>query len=178
MALNNLHHAQKNLSFAPNLNSDFAHMILLSSILSEQRIVSELDVSSKKKLISTIAELFSAELDINKKTLFNLFFEREQLSSTGIGNGFALPHARTSGIDQAYGCLLKLSSPISFDAIDNKPIDLVFALVVPEDATDEHLKILASIAQMFSNEATCHDLRLADSVNSMLNIIKHNEQAA
>jgi len=153
-------------------------MILLSSILSEQRIASKSDVSSKKNLIATIAGIFSAELGINKKKLFNLFFEREQLSSTGIGNGFALPHARTSGIDQAYGCLLKLNKPISFDAIDNQPIDLVFALVVPEDATDEHLKVLASIAQMFSNEVTCQDLRLADSASSMLSIIKQNEQAA
>jgi len=153
-------------------------MILLSSILSEQRTASELDVSSKKKLITTIAELFAAELDINKKTLFNLFFEREQLSSTGIGNGFALPHARTAGIDQAYACLLKLNSPISFDAIDNIPIDLVFALVVPENATDEHLQILASIAQMFSNEATCNEIRHADSAIHMLDIVKQKEQVA
>jgi len=153
-------------------------MILLSSILSEQRTASELDVSSKKKLITTIAELFAAKLDINKKALFNLFLEREQLSSTGIGNGFALPHARTAGIDQAYGCLLKLSAPISFDAIDNIPIDLVFALVVPEEATDEHLKILASIAQMFSDEATCNAIRLADSAHSMLEIVKQQEQVA
>ncbi len=153
-------------------------MILLSSILSEQRIVSELNVSSKKKLLGNIAELFANELNLNKKILFNLFFDREQLSSTGIGNGFALPHARTSGIDQAYGCLLKLSTPISFDAIDNKPIDLVFALVVPEEATDEHLKILASIAQMFSNEATCNDLRLASDAMTMFSIIKTNEQAS
>lgn len=152
-------------------------MILLSSLLSEQRIVSGLNVSSKKKLLTNIAELYANELNINKKTLFNLFFEREQLSSTGIGNGFALPHARSAGIDQAYGCLFKLSTPISFDAIDNKPIDLVFALVVPEEATDEHLKILASIAQMFSNQDTCQQLRQCESSNDMLNIIKTNEQA-
>ncbi len=151
-------------------------MILLSSILSEQRIASELDVSSKKNLISTIAEIFASELTLNKKTLFNLFFDREQLSSTGIGNGFALPHARTSGIDKAYGCLLKLKTPISFDAIDNKPIDLVFALVVPEEATDEHLQILASIAQMFSNERTCNAIRLAENSKDILSIIQQNEQ--
>lgn len=153
-------------------------MILLSSILSEQRTVSGLDISSKKKLLGTISELFSNELNgIDKKLLFNLFFDREQLSSTGLGNGFALPHARTAGIDQAYGCLLTLSSPISFDAIDNKPIDLVFALVVPEEATDEHLKILASIAQMFSNESTCDHLRQAERSADMLHIINLKEQA-
>ena len=154
------------------------HMILLSSILSDQRIISELDASSKKALITHIAELFSDELSLDKKTLFNVFFEREQLSSTGLGNGFALPHARTSGINQAYGCLLKLSTPIDFDAIDNNPIDLVFALVVPEDANDEHLKILASIAQMFSNEATCSELRQAKDSIHMLDILKRNEQTA
>lgn len=151
-------------------------MIFLSSILSEQRSIAELDISSKKRLIGTIAEIFASELNLNKKTLFNLFFDREQLSSTGIGNGFALPHARTIGIDQAYGCLLKLSTPISFDAIDNQPIDLVFALVVPEEATDEHLQILASIAKMFSNETICNELRLANDSKSMLSIIKTNEQ--
>jgi len=151
-------------------------MILLSSILSEQRTVCGLDVSSKKKLIETIARLFANELDVEKKNLFNLFFEREQLSSTGLGNGFALPHARVAGINQAYGCLLNLSTPVAFDAIDNKPIDLVFALVVPEEATDDHLKILASIAQMFSNEDTCQKLRQADSADDMLKLILLNEK--
>lgn len=152
-------------------------MILLSSILSEQRTVCRLDISSKKNLISAISNLFANEFNIDKKSLFSLFFEREQLSSTGIGNGFALPHARIAGIVQAYGCCMSLSNPISFDAIDNKPIDLVFALVVPEEATDEHLKILASIAQMFSKEETCNNMRQAESSADMFSIINVNEQA-
>ncbi len=153
-------------------------MILLSSILSEQRTASELDVSSKKNLISTIADIFASDLSLNKKNLFNLFFDREQLSSTGIGNGFALPHARAPGIDQAYGCLLQLKTPVDFDAIDNQPIDLVFALIVPEEATDEHLQILASIAQLFSNESTCNQLRLANNPDNLLRIVKNYEKAA
>lgn len=153
-------------------------MISLSSILSEQRIIADLDISSKKKLIDRIAQQFSSEFDLDKKALFTVFFEREQLSSTGIGNGFALPHARTSGIDNAYGCLLKLTTPISFDAIDNQPIDLAFAIIVPEEATDEHLKILASIAQVFSNEVTCNAIRNSNDVTTIMNIIKNNEQGA
>ncbi len=153
-------------------------MILLSSILSENRIISGLEISSKKKLIQSISDLFASELNLDTKALFNLFFEREQLSSTGIGNGFALPHARTSGIDHAYGCLLSLTPAIEFDAIDNQPIDLVFAIIVPEQATDEHLQILASIAKMFSEPENCNKIRQAKDNLAMLKIIQINEQTA
>ncbi|MBL7005352.1 MAG: PTS sugar transporter subunit IIA [Gammaproteobacteria bacterium] len=153
-------------------------MILLSSILTEQRIISNLEISSKKKLLEYISSLFSDELQTDKKQLFNAFFDREQLSSTGIGQGIALPHARISGIDKAYGCLLKLSNPIAFDAIDNQPIDLVFSLIVPEHATNDHLNILASIARFLSEKDVCNELRIANDSNDMQTcVLKHEAQA-
>lgn len=151
-------------------------MTRLSSILSDQRIVSELEVSSKKKLLETVSEIFANELQLKKKSLFNLFFEREELSSTGLGNGFALPHSRIGGIDQAYGCLINLSTPINFDSVDNHPIDLVFALIVPEESTEEHLKLLASIAKMFSVDSICNEIRQSKDSQSILEIIQMNEQ--
>lgn len=150
-------------------------MILLSSLLSETRTASDISVSSKKNLLETIASLFAEELNLNSKALFKLLFEREQLSSTGMGKGFALPHARTEGITQAYGCLLHLVEPVQFDAIDNQPIDLVFAVIVPTEANSEHLNILASIAKTFSDPTTCKALRAAKDSLDMLSIIEQKQ---
>lgn len=150
-------------------------MILLSSILSEQRIVSDVDLGSKKKLLEHASQLFSNDLNINSKALFSAFFEREQLSSTGIGNGFALPHARISGISSAYCSLIKLPTAIEFEAIDNQNVDLICSLIVPEEATQDHLEILASIAKLFSDETTCQAIRVAPNSDAILQIIQQQE---
>jgi PTS system nitrogen regulatory IIA component len=97
--------------------------------------------------------------------------ERERLGSTGLGRGVAIPHGRLEDCDRAIGAFLFLEKPVDFDAIDSQPVDLIFALLVPQECNDEHLMILAQLAEKFSNEAFVAELRnqaSASEIHKML----------
>jgi len=85
--------------------------------------------------------------------VFESLFARERLGSTGLGQGVAIPHGRIKGLKDALGAFVRLAQPVPFDAPDGKPVSLVFALLVPEQATEKHLEILSELAQMFSDRA-------------------------
>ena len=137
--------------------------MLPTNFLTENTVATGVEVQSKKRLLEFIAELFAEQ---NSQTqandIFERLIERERLGSTGLGKGIALPHARIDGLDQASAVFVKLQESIDFDAIDNQPVDLVIALLVPNDANDEHLKILAGLAQFFSDDDNCALLRKTD----------------
>ncbi len=119
--------------------------------------------SSKKRVLEAAGHLLAhADPELDEQDIFNRLLERERLGSTGFGHGVALPHARVAGIDQAYGCFLRLGDPVDFDAIDDAPVDLVFALLAPEDATDEHLRILSTLASLFGDASFRDSLRNAE----------------
>lgn len=134
--------------------------MLVHELLTPSSTLFGLEGGSKKRILERTSEIISeqnAELDAS--CIFNGLHGREKLGSTGIGEGVAIPHCRLSNCKDAKGYLVKLSDPIDFDAIDGKPVDLLFVLVVPEEATDEHLQILAAIAELFSQEAVREELR-------------------
>jgi len=87
------------------------------------------------------------------RPIFDSLIGRERLGSTGLGHGVALPHGRFNQSQRAVGAFVKLKKGVDFDAIDRQPVDLVFGLLVPDHYTDEHLKILAYLAEMFSDRA-------------------------
>ena len=94
--------------------------------------------------------------------VFDSLIGRERLGSTGLGHGVALPHGRVNQAEHAIGAFLKLDKGVDFDALDRQPVDLIFGLLVPDHYTDEHLKILAHLAEMFSDLTFCQRLRQAD----------------
>ncbi|EEY37591.1 PTS system, nitrogen regulatory IIA component [Vibrio mimicus SX-4] len=96
---------------------------------------------------------------------------REKMGSTGIGNGIAIPHARMSDSEKAVAVLLQCEEPIEFDAIDNRPVDLLFALLVPEDQCKEHLKTLACMAERLNDKQILKQLRHAESDQELYNIM-------
>ncbi|WP_028293188.1 PTS IIA-like nitrogen regulatory protein PtsN [Oceanobacter kriegii] len=123
----------------------------IADILTPERTINDVTVSSKKKLLEFISSLVAEELsDSSSDEVFERLLGRERLGSTGIGEGIAIPHCRLPQCNEAVGVLLHLNDAIDFDSIDRQPVDLVFALLVPEEATDEHLQILATLAQNFS----------------------------
>lgn len=137
-------------------------MIHLADILSPARSRMNVQGGSKKRVLELIAQLFAEDqpsLDSNQ--LFNSLIAREKLGSTGFGNGIAIPHCRLSGCDQPLGAILHLESPVDFDAIDGAPVDLLFVLLVPDAATDEHLVLLRQIASLFDSEPLRERLRQA-----------------
>lgn len=112
--------------------------------------------------------LAAAIPDVDQEAVYERLLERERLGSTGVGHGVALPHARIDGLTRAYGAFVQLANGVDYDAIDNAPVDLVFALVVPREATDEHLQLLAQLAALFSDEGLCAKLREAGSADAIL----------
>ena len=124
---------------------------------------------SKKRVLEEAAALLAASLpESDPETIYERLLERERLGSTGIGHGVALPHARIDGLTRAYGAFVQLGTAVDYDAIDGKPVDLVFALVVPREATEEHLQLLAKLAALFSDSALCDRLRVARSEGDII----------
>jgi len=125
----------------------------IGTILDRGRIVAGLQTTSKKRLLEQIANIFAERIaDSDAGNIFSTLIERENLGSTGIGNGVALPHGRLKGLDEVIGLFLRLQDPLDFDAVDHQQVNLVFAILVPEDATEEHLNLLALLANVFRND--------------------------
>jgi PTS system nitrogen regulatory IIA component len=139
----------------------------LDTLISTNAVISNPEIKSKKRALELLAEHLAndvtlanqSEEAIDPLTIFQLLIDREKLGSTGIGHGVALPHARTELTESAVGAFLKLDKGIDFDSPDDQRTDLIFALLVPEHYTDEHLKILAELASRFSDEAFCNTIR-------------------
>lgn len=130
-------------------------MIPLNQVLSAEQTYTEEFGASKKKVLQTIAERLSKTLSgISDIEIFDQLIARERLGSTGIGSGVAVPHCRLDGLTAPVAALIRLPVAIDFDAIDQKPVDLIFTLVVPSEATDEHLQLLASIVERVNDPDT------------------------
>lgn len=120
--------------------------------------------SSKKRVLEYIAHLVAEHFSfLDENALFNNLICRERLGSTGIGQGIAIPHCRLENCDRVIGALITLSEKVPFDSIDNQPVDLLFVLIVPQEATSEHLDLLSQLAQKFNNPAYCDALRNCQS---------------
>jgi PTS system nitrogen regulatory IIA component len=127
----------------------------ISDVLSPELTRCAFSGRSKKRIIEALSQLLAEHLNGGNELserLFDNFVAREKLGSTGLGKGVAIPHCRTSGVKKIHGCLVKLTHPVDFDAIDDQPVDLIFALVVPEEKNDEHLSTLARIASIMQND--------------------------
>lgn len=132
----------------------------IDQLISPDRVICMAEISSKKKLLEKLSYLLGQGAEGYDSTeIFNRLVERERLGSTGLGHGVALPHGRLGEKEETVAAFIKLDKGINFDSPDGEPTDLLFALLVPEHHTDEHLKILASLAGMFSNADFCADLR-------------------
>lgn len=144
--------------------------------LVEERIGCNVEAASKKRVLEQLGQrLAEAVPDLNQDMVFDALLERERLGSTGLGKGIALPHARMPQITEALAAFVQLPEGIDFDAIDNQPVDLAFAMLVPEEATDEHLQLLAKLAQMFDDPDFCAALRLAASAQDLFQLIQQRE---
>ena len=145
-------------------------MTSLLQVLSIERTYIGHFGASKKKVLQTLAERISPSLgDVPEHALFDQLIARERLGSTGIGSGVAVPHCRLEGIVQPIAALVKLDTAIDFEAIDHKPVDILFVLIVPVDATDEHLQLLANVVERVNNSATLTQMRSCQTPESLYN---------
>ena len=125
-------------------------MKLLSRILPARNIVLDLSVTSKKRAFEQASLLFENNDGIERAAVFESLFNRERLGSTGLGGGIAVPHGRVKGIKHSAAAFFRLSQPIAFDAPDREPVSQLLFLITPEAETQQHLDILAEVAQRLS----------------------------
>jgi len=128
-------------------------MNLVSRLLPPNHVLLALDVSSKKRLFEQIGLLFENTRQIPRARVFDSLFDREKLGSTGLGYGVAIPHGRIRQLKEPACAFVRTASPIPFESPDGAPVSLVFAMLVPEHATEAHLELLSELAQMFSDAA-------------------------
>ena len=149
----------------------------ISQLIAPDRVVCLNDISSKKRVLEELSRLLgTGAVGLDPADVFNRLIERERLGSTGLGHGVALPHARIGDNDETIGAFIKLEQGVDFDSPDNEPADLLFALLVPEDHTDEHLQILASLAGMFSDAEFCATLRQCETSEDLYDKIASRSQ--
>ena len=145
-------------------------MQIPASILPASNIVLDVDLSSKKRVLEEIGlKLGSTEKE--QQYIFEKLLERERLGPTGLGHGIAIPHARIPGLQEPTAAFFQLQNGVDFDSADEEPVKLVFALLVPEQATEEHLQLLAALAGKFSQEEVRDHLQHAASVETVMAIL-------
>ncbi len=133
----------------------------LSEILSPDCIRLDADATSKKRVLELASQLLARfDESLSPRGVFDCLIAREKLGSTGLGHGVAIPHGRLPGLDRTIGVFLRTQKGVDFDAPDKEPVDLVFALLVPEESTEEHLQVLASIASYFGSGRSRDALRV------------------
>jgi len=146
-------------------------MNLVAKLLSPGNVLADLAVTSKKRLFEQVGLLFENRHGIARSRVFDSLFERERLGSTALGQGVAIPHGRLKGLKEALCAFARLAQPVPFDAPDGKPVQLVFVLLVPEQATEKHLQILSEIAQMFSDRALREAMASAPDAEALHRLI-------
>lgn len=144
----------------------------LLDLLSPGRVAAAASATSKKRLLEALARMLAdGEGDATESAVFDSLCARERLGSTGLGHGVAIPHGRTAGLGTATGAFLRLAEPVDFGAPDGQPVDLIFALAVPEHFTHQHLLLLSQLAEMFGDEGFRERLRTAGDAPSLYRLL-------
>lgn len=128
-------------------------------LLTPDAVLPTLKTQGKKQLLQELSEHAARLTGIPERRIFETLVERERLGSTGMGQGIAIPHGRLAGLSKITGLFARLDSPVSYDSVDNQPVDLVFLLLAPESSGADHLKALARVSRLLRNQPTCDKLR-------------------
>ncbi|MDD2326006.1 MAG: PTS sugar transporter subunit IIA [Alphaproteobacteria bacterium] len=143
----------------------------LSDILDAKAVLSGVEAADKKQMISFLADHAAPLFGVEAHVLNDVLWEREKLGTTGVGHGIAIPHGRVAGLTAVHGFFARLASPIPFDANDDKPVDLVFLLLAPEDAGADHLHALAAVSRALRDPELCAKLRAAKDKTALYKLL-------
>lgn len=143
----------------------------LSSLLEGGVIIPSFDASSRKQAIHALSEALAATTGIGARQIEDAVMERERLGSTGVGEGVAIPHARLEGIEQPVGGYMRLVHGVDFEAIDERPCDLIFMLLAPQSAGADHLRALAQVSRAFRQSAIRDALREAKTEEAVRAVV-------
>jgi nitrogen PTS system EIIA component len=136
---------------------------MIADLVTPERVVASLKATSKKQALQELARRAAQLLGRHEREVFDLLLQRERLGPTAMGNGVALPHGRLAGLDGVFGLFARLAQPLDFEAVDGRPVDLVFLLLAPESAGADHLKALARVSRLFRDAGLREKLRGTES---------------
>jgi PTS system nitrogen regulatory IIA component len=126
-------------------------MSLIASLLPASHVLVDSPAADRRAVFEEVAVLLEGKTGVKRGLILDSLLARERLGSTGLGQGIAIPHGRVRGLREAVGAFVRTRDPIEFESPDERPVSLIFVLLVPEKSTDLHLEILGELAQMFSN---------------------------
>lgn len=150
----------------------------LSSLLAEGVILMSQPCESRKQVIHLLADAIATKLGLEGRDVFDAVMERENLGSTGVGEGVAIPHARIEGLTAPIGAFVRLNDGVDFDAIDGQPCDLIFMLLAPHSSGADHLRALAQVSRAFRNSALRDKLRETSTPDSVMAVLCPKAMAA
>jgi PTS system nitrogen regulatory IIA component len=139
----------------------------IADLLRPEQVIAHLRATSKKQALQDLARRAAQTSGQNERAIFDVLMERERLGTTGVGNGIAIPHGKLSTLDRLHGLFARLDHPIDFDAIDERPVDLIFLLLAPESAGADHLKALARVSRLLRDKVACEKLRGTDDQEAL-----------
>lgn len=146
--------------------------MIISDIISLDRTMCSVDCQSKKRIFELISEVAVKQApELDQVEVLSSLLCREKKGSTGIGNGIAIPHGRIKGLENMIAVVLTSECPIDFDAIDHKPVDIFFAILVPEEQTTQHIEALSGIARRLSQAETVDAIRNAADKKQIINAL-------
>ncbi len=148
----------------------------IHDLLTSDGVTADLKVTSKKQALQDLAKRAAEISGLQERAVFDVLMERERLGTTGVGNGIAIPHGKLSNLDRLHGFFARLGQPIDFQAIDERPVDLIFVLLAPESAGADHLKALARISRLLRDKGVCDKLRGTDSAEALYAILTESEE--
>jgi nitrogen PTS system EIIA component len=150
----------------------------LGDILSEESVVACSGIRDKQQLLETLSRHAAGLTGQDPAAILEALAAREELGSTGLGNGIAIPHGKFAGIGRVMAVFARLSEPVDFDAVDDQPVDLVMMLLAPMGAGADHLKALARVARLLRTESVVEQLRAADDPKKLYEILTTAQVAA
>lgn len=139
----------------------------LAAILPLEHILLDAEITSKKRAFEELGLLFENQQGLQRVAVTDCLFARERLGSTGLGHGVAIPHGRIKGLKNPQAALLRLRSPIGFDAPDGEPVSLIISLLIPQNNAQQHLEILSDIAHILGNAQMREQIKTASDAASL-----------
>ncbi|MDE2384147.1 MAG: PTS sugar transporter subunit IIA [Alphaproteobacteria bacterium] len=143
----------------------------ITDIIDARAVMPQLKALNKKQVLQDIAQQLASLIAIDQRIIFETLLTREKLGSTGLGQGIAIPHGRIPGLSRVTGLFAKLTPAIDYDAVDGKPVDLVFALLSPDHAGADHLTALAKISRIMRTPAALAKLRASNTAEALYAVL-------
>jgi len=149
----------------------------IADLLTPRSILAQLRVINKKGALQEIARRGASMTGVAERRIYEALAERERVGTTGIGEGIAVPHGKIAELSGLFGVFARLDRPIAFGAVDDQPVDLVFALLTPEAAGAEHLRALALVSRLLRDQAICQKLRGTDNADALFAILTDRSES-